>query len=93
MKTSGRIKLCLAVLLLVELLLLLAAFTPFGIDRPSAARAWHKWKNEPSQKSEDNWNAEKAGLRRETAAFDTIVWILLIVNTGALAITAKRLRL
>jgi hypothetical protein len=81
----------LAVLILAEMVLLLALFSPYGINRQSAARAWHSYRESPSSDTADRWHDERQRLRQHNALLDAFLSVLLLVNTVALGIQVKRL--
>lgn len=85
-------KALLVVLVLSELILLVLSFSPVFIHRRSAAEALVEWRNNPKPESETMWRQESAALRRDRLIVEMSIYGLLVLNTTALILLAKRVR-
>jgi hypothetical protein len=79
-----------AVLLLTEICFVAGPFISRGINRPEAARAWHEWRNNPNSATEQAWKSERARLSRMNAMVDSVLVVLLIVNSVGLFIVGRK---
>lgn len=84
-------KLFLAILVVLDLLLLMAAFSPFYINRRSFNRAFTEWYTNPSPQTEAILKQEKSLLRRDIAIMYSIITGLFCLNTVAIVMIWKRI--
>jgi hypothetical protein len=85
-------KMLLISLILFEVFLLVLAFSPGFIDRPSAARAFVAWHNNPTPQNEALWLREKTIMNRESLLVTVCIIGVLALNTVGLVFLVKRAR-
>lgn len=83
-------RLLFGILVGIEVLLAAAPFVRSGVNRPEASRAWHEWRQNPTPETEKVWILEKARLKREAVILDSVLVVLLVVNSGGLFFVGRR---
>jgi hypothetical protein len=84
-------KLFLAILVVLDLLLLMAAFSPFYINKRGFNRAFNEWYANPSPKTEAILKHEKSLLRRDVVIMYSIITGLFCLNTMAIIMIWKHI--
>jgi hypothetical protein len=85
-------KTLLIILIFLEVIFALVAFTPIFIDKKSAAQALVEWKNNPTPENEAVWSREATALRRERNIIDISIFTLLAVNTVGLVVLIQKIK-
>jgi hypothetical protein len=85
-------KMLLVLSIVIEVVLVLLAFSPVFVDRQSAARAFVEWRNNPTPENKSAWEREAALSRREGLFIDISVWTLLVANTFGLIVLIRKIR-
>ncbi len=87
--TDGPRRILLVVLILLECVFLLAAFSNQR-ERTSTGRKWFDWRQTPSPQTEAAWNIEKQKLHQEDTVTEAAIWLLIIATAAGIVRVAKR---